>query len=248
MCMPDARKPAQSPAYDSVLRFHTNGPPANLPKSTPDPSGIQRASAWLVYAEEVLMLTSCGLPHSRRHSGPWATTLLMARRIPVVWLLLLPPLWGQDQAPEQLPASQDPPPIQRTRPPKDTGKPDGQKETSGTSKDRLFFTLPNFLTLENAGDVPPLTTAEKFKVTARGTFDPVEFLWYGAQAGIGQAEGHDPSYGQGAEGYAKRFANASATAPSRTFLHAPSSRPYCARTLVIFSWAKGDSGAASATP
>ena len=61
-----------------------------------------------------------------------------------------------------------------------------QTQTPGTSKDRLFFTLPNFLTLENASNVPPLTTAEKFKVTARGTFDPVEYFWYGALAGIGQ--------------------------------------------------------------
>jgi hypothetical protein len=52
----------------------------------------------------------------------------------------------------------------------------------------------------------PLTAAEKFKVTARGTFDPVEFAWYGALAGIGQAENSPPSYRQGAEGYVKRYA------------------------------------------
>jgi hypothetical protein len=28
-------------------------------------------------------------------------------------------------------------------------------QVPGTAKDRLFFTLPNFLTLENAGNVPP---------------------------------------------------------------------------------------------
>lgn len=82
---------------------------------------------------------------------------------------------------------------------------DHQKQDSGTSKDRLFFALPNFLTLENAKDIKPLTTGEKFKVTARGTFDPVEFAWYGALAGIGQAENSEESFGQGAEGYAKRY-------------------------------------------
>jgi hypothetical protein len=85
-------------------------------------------------------------------------------------------------------------------------KNNGQPPASGTSKDRLFFTLPNFLTLENGGNAPPLTAAEKFKVTARDTFDPVEFAWYGAQAGISQAEDHDAVYGQGMEGYAQRFA------------------------------------------
>jgi len=97
-----------------------------------------------------------------------------------------------------------------TRGAEDTGnreKSENQNQRSnGTSKDRLFFTLPNFLTLEHAANVPPLTTAEKFKVTARGTFDPVEFAWYGAQAGISQAMDHDANYGQGAEGYAKRLA------------------------------------------
>jgi hypothetical protein len=41
----------------------------------------------------------------------------------------------------------------------------------GTSNDRLFNLLPNFLTLENAGQRPPLTTNQKFKVVARSSFD-----------------------------------------------------------------------------
>ena len=42
---------------------------------------------------------------------------------------------------------------------------------AGTSNDRLFLALPNFLTLEGSGQVAPLTTAQKFKVVARGAFD-----------------------------------------------------------------------------
>src|ERR1700683_2025918 len=80
--------------------------------------------------------------------------------------------------------------------------------SSGTSNDRLFLALPNFLTLENAGKVPPLTTGQKFKVVARGSFDKVEFPWYGVLSGISQAENSEPGYGQGAEGYAKRYASA----------------------------------------
>ncbi len=81
----------------------------------------------------------------------------------------------------------------------------GQTPTSGTSKDRLFWALPNFLTLEHAGEVPPLTAAEKFKVTLRSSFDPVEFFWYGALAGLSQAENSEPGFGQGAQGYGKRY-------------------------------------------
>lgn len=82
--------------------------------------------------------------------------------------------------------------------------PQGQQQ-SGTSNDRLFWTLPNFLTVENASRIPPLTAGQKFKVVARSTFDPVEFAFIGFVAGIGQATNSEPGYGQGAEGYGKRY-------------------------------------------
>jgi hypothetical protein len=77
--------------------------------------------------------------------------------------------------------------------------------TSGTSNDRLFLALPNFLTIENAGKIEPLTAGQKFKVVARGSFDPVQIVWYGALSGISQAENSEPGFGQGAEGYGKRY-------------------------------------------
>jgi hypothetical protein len=92
-----------------------------------------------------------------------------------------------------------------------------QSNTSGTSKDRLFFTLPNFLTLENAGQVPPLTAKEKFKVVARGSFDYVQYPWYGFLSGISQWEDSEPGFGQGAEGYAKRFGAAFADGTIENF-------------------------------
>ena len=76
---------------------------------------------------------------------------------------------------------------------------------SGTSKDRLFYTLPNFLTLENAGQVRPLTAGEKFKVVGRESFDYVQLPWYGFLAGVSQAQNSERGYGQGAAGYGKRF-------------------------------------------
>jgi hypothetical protein len=133
------------------------------------------------------------------------------------WLLIAP-LWGQGQTPGQNQepeqdlttpaqglASPDQTPAQTQDQGQNKEQSDSPKQNSGTSKDRLFYTLPNFLTLENAGQVPPLSTAEKLKVTARTSFDPVEYLWIGALAGIGQAENSEPSFGQGAAGYAKRY-------------------------------------------
>jgi hypothetical protein len=69
----------------------------------------------------------------------------------------------------------------------------------------LFFVLPNFLTVEDAGTVPPLTTAEKYKTLTRSSFDYVKFFWYGALAGIAQAANSQSGYGQGAAGYGKRY-------------------------------------------
>jgi hypothetical protein len=78
--------------------------------------------------------------------------------------------------------------------------------SNGTSKDRLFFALPNFLSVENAANAPPLTAAQKFQVTARSAFDPVNFAWFGLLAGMSQAENSEPGYRQGWTGYEKRYA------------------------------------------
>ncbi len=93
-----------------------------------------------------------------------------------------------------------------------------QDKNAGTSNDRLFLALPNFLTLENVDNVPPLTAAQKFKVVARGSFDKIEFPWYGALSGISQAENSEPGYGQGWEGYAKRYGSAFADGTIENFM------------------------------
>ena len=77
--------------------------------------------------------------------------------------------------------------------------------SSATSNDRLFLALPNFLTIENAGKIEPLTAGQKFKVVARGSFDPVQIVWYAALSGISQAENSEPGFGQGWAAYGKRY-------------------------------------------
>jgi hypothetical protein len=104
----------------------------------------------------------------------------------------------------------DTPKPQQSQPQDKTGttKDDADKKNAaptGTSNDRLFFALPNFLTLENADQVPPLTPGQKFKVVTRSSFDYIQIPWYGFLAGIGQAQNSEPGFGQGAQGYAKRF-------------------------------------------
>ena len=101
---------------------------------------------------------------------------------------------------------------------KDAQSASEQRKNAGTSNDRLFFTLPNFLTLENVGQVPPLTTGQKFWVVFRGSFDYVQYPWYGFLAGLSQAENSEPGYGQGAEGYGKRYASAFADGTIENFM------------------------------
>lgn len=101
--------------------------------------------------------------------------------------------------------------------PSKDAKDKSQGANTGTSNDRLFFTLPNFLTLENAGKIPPLTSGQKFRVVARSSFDYVEFPWYGFLAGISQAQNSEAGYGQGAAGYAKRYGAAFADGTIENF-------------------------------
>jgi len=133
---------------------------------------------------------------------------------------------GQQTPPPAAPANS---PLPQQSQPATAGKDntaqkndDPVKSTSqaGTSNDRLFFALPNFLTLENVGRVPPLTTGQKFKVVARGSFDPIVVVWYGALAGISQAENSEPGFGQGAQGYGKRYGAAFADGTIENFMTA----------------------------
>jgi hypothetical protein len=50
-----------------------------------------------------------------------------------------------------------------------------------------------------------LEMKDKFMLFVRDSFDPVSFLEAGFDAGLDQASNRDPTFGQGAEGYAKRF-------------------------------------------
>jgi len=115
---------------------------------------------------------------------------------------------GQSKAAEKSSENKDPV-IQQQK---------GPAQEQSPKNDRLFFLLPNYLTVENANKVPPLTTGQKFKLAALGTFDPVEYPYVGVLAGIDQAENADPSYGQGLKGYAKRYGAAFADTTIENFM------------------------------
>lgn len=126
---------------------------------------------------------------------------------------------------QQAPAPVNPSSTSSSQVPPDNNKPQEHKDvptsgpgkTTGTSNDRLFYTLPNFLSLETTSKLPPLTTKQKYAVVARGTFDPVQYPWWAFLSAISQADNSEPGYGQGWGAYGKRFATAAADGTIENF-------------------------------
>jgi hypothetical protein len=62
-----------------------------------------------------------------------------------------------------------------------------------------------------------LPVMKKFQLFAKDTFEPVTFIVAGFNAGLAQAQNDDPKFGQGAEGYGRRFGAAFADQVSGQF-------------------------------
>jgi hypothetical protein len=71
-------------------------------------------------------------------------------------------------------------------------------------KQRIAGVVPNFNVSYNA-DAAPLTRKQKLQIALRTATDPVAFGIAGFDAGLSQAQNDFSGYGQGAQGYAKRF-------------------------------------------
>jgi hypothetical protein len=71
-------------------------------------------------------------------------------------------------------------------------------------KQRVLGVLPNFYVSYDHHAVP-LTSKQKFELAWKTTVDPVSFGVTGVIAGIQQAQNDFSGYGQGAQGYAKRY-------------------------------------------
>jgi hypothetical protein len=84
-------------------------------------------------------------------------------------------------------------------------------------KQRVFGFIPNFY-VSYVPDAAPLTPKQKFELAWKSTLDPVSFGMIGAAAGIEQAANQFGGYGQGAEGYGKRYGAAFADSTIGTFI------------------------------
>ncbi len=79
-----------------------------------------------------------------------------------------------------------------------------QVEVQQQVEQRVFGLIPNFYVAYNA-DPAPLFPKQKFYLAWRSVIDPITLLGTGFVAGIDQAADNFGGYGQGAEGYARRF-------------------------------------------
>lgn len=77
------------------------------------------------------------------------------------------------------------------------------------AQQRVLSVFPNFYSSYD-WNAPPMLAKQKFELSFRSVFDPVSFLGVAVVAGAEQYENIFPAYGQGAEGYGKRYGAAMA--------------------------------------
>ncbi len=78
------------------------------------------------------------------------------------------------------------------------------EQIKAEEKQRVIGVFPNFFVTYEPNPAP-LTAKQKFELGWKTFLDPVPILFSGIGAGIQQARNNYPEYGQGVEGFAKRF-------------------------------------------
>jgi len=79
-----------------------------------------------------------------------------------------------------------------------------EEQIKDQEKQRVLGIVPNFY-VSYVPNAAPLTSKQKFELAWKTTMDPVTFVIVGATAGIQQAQNNFSGYGQGAQGYGKRY-------------------------------------------
>ena len=92
-----------------------------------------------------------------------------------------------------------------------------QEQIRDQEKQRVLGFIPNFY-VSYIPNAAPLNTRQKFELAWKSTIDPVTFGITGAIAGIQQANNQFSGYGQGAQGYAKRYGASYTDIVTSTFI------------------------------
>lgn len=77
-------------------------------------------------------------------------------------------------------------------------------EVKAAEQQRLYGFAPNFY-VSYRFDAPPLTKGQKWSLAYKTMLDPMTFVIAGGFAGIQQATNAYPGFGEGAQGYGKRY-------------------------------------------
>jgi hypothetical protein len=92
-----------------------------------------------------------------------------------------------------------------------------EEQIKEEEKQRVLGFIPNFY-VSYVPNAAPLTSKQKFELAWKSILDPVTFLLTGAIAGAQQANNTFSGYGQGAQGYGKRYGADYADAVTSTFI------------------------------
>ena len=134
----------------------------------------------------------------------------MTRVLPAALLMLMlgSLLAAQNPSPTGTPQQSVPAPSPkletRSTPGPEPKSEEEKKLEHAEQSQRVLGMLPIF-GVTSRQNAPPLTAREKFHLFAKSAFDPATIGVVGLQAGISQAENEFSAYGQGAQGYGKRF-------------------------------------------
>jgi len=92
-----------------------------------------------------------------------------------------------------------------------------EEEIKVEEKQRILGAIPNFY-VSYVPNAAPLTARQKFELASKSVVDPFSFAVVAGAAGVEQAQNHFRGYGQGAQGYAKRFGAGYADTVTGTFI------------------------------
>ena len=92
-----------------------------------------------------------------------------------------------------------------------------QDEIKEEEKQRVLGVIPNYY-VTYVPNAAPLSSKQKFGLALKTTVDPVTFGMVGVIAGVQQAQNSPSGYGQGGEGYAKRYGASYANIATSNFI------------------------------
>ncbi|HTC56557.1 MAG TPA: carboxypeptidase-like regulatory domain-containing protein [Candidatus Sulfotelmatobacter sp.] len=92
-----------------------------------------------------------------------------------------------------------------------------EAQVKDEERQRVLGVIPNFYVTYDPHPLA-LTSKQKFELAWKTTIDPVTFVIVGGIAGVQQAENTFSGYGQGAQGYAKRYGASYADVAVGTFI------------------------------